>query len=325
MRAVVYRDYGGPEVLRVEEVATPEPASGQLLIRVHATTVSTAEMAMRKGQPFFARFVSGLRRPRKPTTPGSELAGEVVRAGPGVTGFEPGDRVVASTGASLGASAELAVLDAAGALARIPEGATYPEAVTVCEGGLTALPFLRDAGRLRQGERVLVNGASGGVGSAAVQLARNMGAHVTGVCGTDSVALVRSLGADEVIDYRQADFTAGDATYDVIFDVVGKSSFSRCRPILNDGGRYLRTVPSLAILGEMLWTRFGSRKARLMLTGLRKPADKARDLAYLMDLLAGERLRPVIGRSFRLDESVEAHRFVEGGAKQGSVVLTVGS
>lgn len=324
MRAVVYREYGGPDVLRVEEVEQPVPAAGQLLVAVRATTVSTAEMAMRKGQPFFARFVSGLRRPRKPTTPGSELAGEVSAVGADVSAFEVGDRVVASTGAGLGASAEYALLDAAGAVVRIPDAISFDEAVTACEGGLTALPFLRDAGRVQAGDRVLVNGASGGVGSAAVQIARHLGAHVTGVCGTESVELVRSLGADAVIDYRQTDFTAMGQTYDVVFDVASRSSFGRCRPILNPGGRYLRTVPSLAILGQMLWTRwFGSRRATLMLTGLRKPAAKAKDLAFLMELLAGERLRPVIRRRFRLDESVAAHRFVESGAKQGSVVLSV--
>lgn len=324
MRAVRFRRYGGPEVLGIEDVDTPTPVGSQLLVRVHATTVSTAEMAMRKGQPFFARFVSGLRKPRKPTTPGSELAGEVSATGPDVTRFAKGDRVVGSTGASLGANAEYALLEQDGALAAIPDGVGYEDAVVVCEGGLTALPFLRDAGRIKAGERVLINGASGGVGSAAVQLAKHFGAHMTGVCGAGSADLVRSLGADEVIDYRTTDFTASGQTYDIVFDVVGNSSFGRCRDSLDPGGRYLRTVPSLGVLSQMVWTsRIGSKRAVLMLTGLRKPAAKAKDLAFLMGLLKSNAIRSVIGKRFALDESVNAHRYVEGGTKQGSVVLTV--
>lgn len=323
MRAIRYHEYGGPDVLRVETVPTPTPGEGQLLVRVRATTVSTAEMAMRSGEPFFARFVSGLRRPRKPTIPGSELAGEVIEVGPGTTRFAVGDRVVASTGARLGANAEYAVLDEDGALARIPDGTSDEDAVVVCEGGLTALPFLRDAGRIKAGERVLINGASGGVGSAAVQLAKHVGAHVTAVCGSDSADLVLSLGADDVIDYRTTDFTTTGGTWDIVFDVVGKSSFGRCRASLAPGGRYLRTVPSLGVVARMVWTsRVGSRRAVLMFTGLRKPADKARDLAELMGLLASGAIRPVVGRRFPLDASVDAHRFVESGAKQGSVVLS---
>ncbi len=326
MRAVIYREYGGPEVLRVEDVETPTPGPGDLVIRVAATTVSTAGMAMRKGDPLFARVVSGLRKPKRATIPGSELAGEIAALGADVTDFSAGERVVASTGASLGANAELARVAADGAVARIPGGASYEDAVTICEGGLTALPFLRDAGRIQAGERVLVNGASGAVGTVAMQLAKHFGGHVTGVCGETSMELVESLGADEVIDYRAADFTANGKTYDIVFDVAGKSSFSRCRRSLNRGGRYLRTVPSLAITAQSLVTRWaGSRRATIMFTGLRKPADKAKDLEFLMELLGTRRLRAVVGRQYHLEESVQAHRFVEGDGKQGSVVLKVGT
>ena len=326
MKAVVYREYGGPEVLRVEDVETPAPGPDELLIRVAATTVSTAEMAMRSGRPFFARVVSGLRKPKRATIPGSELAGEVAAVGANVTAFTVGDRVVASTGAGLGANAELSRVAADGAVVRIPDGASYEDTVAVCAGGLTALPFLRDAGRIAPGERVLINGASGAVGTAAVQLAKHLGAHVTGVSGAVSAGLVASLGADEVIDYAQTDFTTTGQRYDIVFDVAGKSSFSRCRASLTPGGRYLRTVPSLAILAQMpVTSHVGSRRAIVMFTGLRKPADKARDLAFLMGLLDSGRIRAVIGRRFRLEESVEAHQFVEGDGKQGSVVLTVGT
>ena len=323
MKAIVYREYGGPDVLHIEEVDTPVPSPSQVRVRVHATTVSTAETAMRKGDPLFARVPTGLRRPRRATIPGSELAGVVDVIGAEVTRFAPGDRVVASTGAALGASAEAVCVEQDGAIAPIPDAVSFEDAVAVCEGGLTALPFLRDGGRVAAGMTVLVNGASGAVGSAAVQLAKHEGARVTGVAGAPNAELVRSLGADAFIDYAVEDFTASDDRYDIVFDVVGKSSFSRCRRVLRPGGAYLRTVPSIPIIAQMLATsRLTSRRAVLMLTGLRKPAAKAKDLHVLMDLAARGELRAVVSRTFALAESVDAHRFVERGPKQGSVVMT---
>lgn len=322
MKAIVYQKYGSPDVVRVEEVPEPTPKDNEVLIRVRATTVSTAEMAGRKGDPFIARLFTGLRRPKK--IPGSELAGDVESTGKEVQRFTEGDQIVAATGADLGAHAEYVCVAEDGALARKPADATYEEAVAVCEAGLTALPFLRDKGRIQSGQSVLINGASGAVGTGAVQLAKHFGAEVTGVCSTKHLDLVRSLGADEVIDYTTLDFTGTGKTYDIIFDAVGKSSFSRCRRSLKKHGVYLTTVPSLAIFPQMLWTsKIGSRRAAIALTGLRPPREKVKDLVLFGELMGTGDIRPVIDRSYRLEQTAEAHRYVETGHKQGSVVITL--
>jgi len=322
MKAIVYQKYGSPDVVRVEEVPEPTPKDNEVLIRVRATTVSTAEMAGRKGDPFIARLFTGLRRPKK--IPGSELAGDVESTGKEVQRFTEGDQIVAATGADLGAHAEYVCVAEDGALARKPADATYEEAVAVCEAGLTALPFLRDKGRIQSGQSVLINGASGAVGTGAVQLAKHFGAEVTGVCSTKHLDLVRSLGADEVIDYTTQDFTGTGETYDIIFDAVGKSSFSRCRGSLKKHGVYLTTVPSLAIFPQMLWTsKIGSRRAAIALTGLRPPREKVKDLVLCGELMGTGDIRPVIDRSYRLEQAAEAHRYVETGHKQGSVVITL--
>lgn len=211
-----------------------------------------------------------------------------------------------------------------GALASKPPSATFEEAVAVCEGGLTALPFLRDNGKIQSGQSVLINGASGSVGTSAVQLAKYFGSEVTGVCGSGHLELVKSLGADKVIDYTREDFTQNGQTYDIIFDAVGKSSLSRCIGSLKHGGVYLTTVPSLAVLPQMLWTsRIGSKRAAIAFTGLRPPREKAKDLVLLGELLEAGRIRPVIDRLYPLEQIAEAHRYVETGHKQGSVVITI--
>jgi NADPH:quinone reductase-like Zn-dependent oxidoreductase len=322
MRAIVQRRYGAPEVLTVEEVATPSPGSGEVLVRVEAATVSTAQMALRKGRPFAARLVTGLRRPKEPV-PGSDLAGEVVGLGQATTRFEVGDRVVGATGTGFGAHAEYVRVPEE-AVAPIPPALDPGSAVAIVEGGLTALPFLRDTADLQAGQRVLVNGAAGAVGAAAVQLSKHIGAHVTAVCSERHADLVRDLGADRVIDYAIEDFTRSDERYDVVFDAVGKSSFGAAGRVLEEGGTYMTTVIGPRILFQMPWSsRFGSKRAAIAFTGLRKPSDKGKDLRLLMDLAASGAIRPVIDRRFPLEGSIEAHRYVERGHKQGAVVLTV--
>jgi NADPH:quinone reductase-like Zn-dependent oxidoreductase len=323
MKAVTYNRYGPPDVLELRDVETPTPKENEVLVRIRAAAVTTAEMALRKGEPIFARLVTGLRAPKE-SIPGSELAGEVVSVGPAVSAYRAGDEVVAATGASLGACAEYICIAEDGAITRKPGGATFEEAVAVCEGGLTALPFLRDLGHIEAGQRVLVNGASGAVGAAAVQLARHFGAEVTGVCGTTHVELVRSLGADHVIDYTIEDFTENGVRYDIVFDVAGKSSYRRARSSVRRGGAYLTTVISPAILFQMAaTTRFTSTRAAITFTGLRKPAAKAQDLEFLWGLVRDGRFRPVVDRSYPLDDVVEAHRYVESGSKHGSVLVTM--
>jgi NADPH:quinone reductase-like Zn-dependent oxidoreductase len=240
-----------------------------------------------------------------------------------VKGFRVGDQVFASSGASLGAHAEYICLPEDGAMATKPVNMTFEEAAAVSEGGLTALPFLRDKGKIERGQTVLINGASGAVGTSAVQLAKYFGAVVTGVCSTTNVELVRSLGADEVIDYTREDFTGSGRAYDIIFDAVGKNSFLRCRGALKPGGIYLTTVPTPAIALQMLWTsRVGSKRAVFAATGLRPAKEKAKDLLFLKELCEAEALKPVIDRRYPMEQAADAHRYVETGHKKGHVVIT---
>ncbi|MFC3522775.1 NAD(P)-dependent alcohol dehydrogenase [Streptomonospora nanhaiensis] len=323
MRAAVCRRYGPPDVLGVEQVPVPRPGDTGVLVRVEATTVDRADSAARMGAPALARLAFGLRRPRNPVL-GSAAAGVVAARGAGVEDLRVGDPVVGVTGTSFGAHAEYVVLARAGVTA-LPAGISPETAVALADGGLTALPFLRDHARLRRGRRVLVNGASGSVGSAAVQLAKHLGATVTGVCGTANTELVAGLGADEVIDRTTADFTrtAPHGAYDLVFDAVGTSGFARCRPLLKQGGAYLTPVPSPAVLLQTAWTaRFGRHRAAVAFTGLRPAEARAADLAHLLALAAAGDMRPVIDSRYPLQQAVQAHRRVDTGHKTGVVVLT---
>jgi NADPH:quinone reductase-like Zn-dependent oxidoreductase len=322
MQAVTYRRYGPPEVLTVEEVETPVPGDEEILIKVHAAVVTAVDCTFRAGDPFFSRLAVGPVRPRVRTL-GSEFVGEVVAVGKKVTRFKEGDRVFGDTGAGFGGHAEYICRPQDAAVAPMPANLSYAEAAAVLDGFLTAMPFLRDEARLREGQDILVNGASGSVGAAAVRLARHFGARVTGVCRTEKREMVRSLGADHVIDYTSEDFTRAGRTYDVVFDAAGKSSFSRCRRVLRSGGVYLSTVPSPAILLQTFWTRrFGDKRAVIAFTGLRAPRDKADDLRLLTELAEAGAMRPVIDGRYPLSRAADAHRRVDSGRKQGSVLLT---
>jgi NADPH:quinone reductase-like Zn-dependent oxidoreductase len=323
MNAMVYTRYGPPEVVQRTEVDQPTPQDNEVLVRIDAAVVSRGDCTARKGSPLSIRLATGLVRPKKPIL-GTNLAGEIEAVGKAVTRFKPGDQVFAATGAGFGAHAEYLCLPEDGALAAKPANATYAEAAAICEGGLTALPFLRDQGKIQPGHYVLINGASGAVGSAAVQLAKTFGAIVTGVCSTANVALVRSLGADTVIDYTKADFTQTGQTYDLIFDTVGNGSFSRCKGVLKPGGIYVTTVLTLAIYPHMLWTaKIGDKRAIIAYSNFRPASEKAKDLLVLKELTEAGSLKPIIDRCFPMDQTVEAHRHVETGHKTGSVVISV--
>ena len=322
MKAMVYTSYGPPEVLHLTEVAKPSPKENEVLIRIHAAAVTTTDCDLRGGHKLM-RLVFGLRRPRRPIL-GTELAGEIEALGKDVRRFRVGDQVYAATGAGFGAYAEYICLLEDGALAPKPVNATYAEAAAICEGGLTALPFLRDTGKIQRGQKVLINGASGAVGNVAVQLAKTFGAEVTGVCSTRNVELVRSLGAETVIDYTKEDLTRTGQTYDIIFDAVGKSSFSRCKASLTPGGVYLATVPSLALYAHVLRTaRTDGKKAKVAATGLRKPSERAKDLLILKELTESGALRPVLDSCYPMAQIAEAHRRVETGHKVGHVVINM--
>lgn len=323
MKAIVSRSYGAPESLQVNDVATPVPGDHEVLVRNHASVVTAAMCEARAGGPM-ARMYFGLRKPKWPVL-GTNFSGEVEAVGDSVTNYRVGDLVAGVNVTHFGAHAEYVVVSADGVIAAKPDNLSNEEAVAVFDGSITALPFLRDAAQLRSGQSILINGASGAVGTAAVQLAKHYGATVTAVCSDRNRSLVVSLGADTVIDYATHDFTEDHDAYDVIFDAVAKSSFSRSRPALKQGGLYLTTVPSLAILLQMLWTsKVGRKKAAIVFTGLAKPAEMLKNLVFVGDLAKSGKFVPVIGATHTMEEASEAHRLVESGRKVGSAVITIG-
>jgi NADPH:quinone reductase-like Zn-dependent oxidoreductase len=321
MRAVVHDRYGPPDVLRVEEVERPVPADDQVLVRVHATTVTRTDCAIRAARPFLWRFFAGLLRPKRRIL-GIELAGEVERVGAAVTGFAVGDHVFGGSAGRFGAHAEYVCVREGAALAHKPAGMTFEEAAAVSDGFVQAVSALR-TGELSEGQRILVYGASGSLGTAAVQLAKHVGAHVTAVCGTKNVELVRALGADEVVDYQQQDDTKNGETYDVILDAVGVHSFFRCRRSVKPGGIFVPTELGWFMLENLLLTlvtkRFGERRVRFGVARWSK-----QDVLFLKQLIEAGEYRAVIDRSYPLEDVVEATRYVETRQKTGNVVLTLG-
>jgi NADPH:quinone reductase-like Zn-dependent oxidoreductase len=323
MKAIVYTEYGSPDVLQLKEVEKPTVKNHEVLIRIYATTATPSDCANRKGDPFISRFFTGLIRPKNPI-PGVELAGEIEAVGKDVKLFKEGDQVFGSTETSFGAYAEYICLLEAGVVAIKPANMTYEEAAPVCDGALTAWNFLRDKANIQSGQKVLINGASGSVGTAAVQLAKYFGAEVTGVCSATNLELVKSLGADKVIDYTKEDFTKTGQTYDAIFDTVGKSSFSRCKGSLTQKGVYLSTAPTLAIMLQMLLTsKIGNKKVVFSATGLRPVPERLIFLKELKELIEAGKIKSVMDRRYPLEQTAEAHRYVEQGHKKGNVVITV--
>ena len=319
MRAVVHDRYGPPDVLRVEEVERPVPKEDEVLVRVRATTVNRTDTGFRSAEYVISRFFTGLLRPKRRIT-GYELAGEVEVAGTAVRELAVGDRVFGANVRGFGAHAEFVCVREDAPIAAMPEGVTFEEAAAVSDGAILALNCLRLAGSLR-GRRLLVYGASGSIGTAGVQLGKHLGAHVTAVCDTKHLELVRSLGADEVVDYTREDFTENGLTYDVVFDAVGKHSFLRCRRSLEPGGSYLGTDGWTNLFLALPSRLLGGRRVRVAIP----PRYRKEDVVLLARLLADGSYRAVIDRSYPLEQVVEASRYVETGQKTGNVVLTVGA
>lgn len=320
MRAVVWDRYGPPEVLRLDEVDRPVPRDDEVLIRVRAATVTRSDVGFRSGRPFVSRLLLGPRRP-KWRIPGLELAGEVEAVGAAVREFVVGDRVFGVNANGMGAHAEFVCVNEAGPLAKMPDGITFAEAAAACDGAALALGCFRTAG-LREGQSILIYGATGSVGTAAIQLARVLGAGVTAVGNTKNLELMRSLGAQEIIDYTEQDFTRNGKTYDVVFDAVGLHSFRRARRSVRRGGTYVDTDPGFMwhVLPLALLTRWvGDRKVKLGFVHYSK-----QDVLFVKELIEAGKFRPVIDRTYPLEVVVEATRYVETGQKTGNVVLTVG-
>jgi len=322
MRAIVYARFGPPEVLELTELPKPAPRDREVLIKVRATTVTAGDWRCRsrivpEGFGLLAGLVLGFGRPRQPIL-GSELSGEVVSVGKAVTRFKAGDQVFAFTDTAMGCYVEYKCLPEDGRLALKPANLSLEEAAALSFGGTTALAFLRKAG-IEQGEKVLVNGASGGVGTAAVQLARHFGAVVTGVCSTGNLELVKSIGAHRVIDYTREDFTRSGETYDVIVDTAGTARFSRSQASLSPGGRLLQVLGSGADMLRAPWVSLTSGKK--VVAG--SPGSSSEDLRLLADLAEKGRFKPVIDRRYPFEQMVEAHRYVDMGHKRGNVVVTL--
>jgi NADPH:quinone reductase-like Zn-dependent oxidoreductase len=319
MKAMVCTKYGSPDVFQLQGVDTPIPNDHEVRIKIHSASVGPADCTFRKGSPI-VKLVYGLKRPKNPIF-GTELSGIIDAVGKKVTRYQVGDKVFGLSVKTFGAYAEYKCLHEDTPLAIKSASMSYEEAVAVCDGAPTALTFLRDKAKLQPGQKVLINGASGAVGIYAVQIAKYLGAEVTGVCSTVNVELLKLHGADKVIDYTREDFTKNGQTYDVIFDAVGKRSFVECKGALTQRGIYLSTVPTMSIIFDMLKTSIFRKKKAIFVTAglLQNPSN----LNFLNELYEAGKIKAVIDRRYPLEQVAEAHRYVEKGHKRGNVVLTL--
>ncbi len=319
MKAAVNTKYGPPEVLQLKEVEKPAPGDNEILIRIHSATVNRTDCGFRNPEPFFVRFFSGLIRPKR-TVLGNEFSGEIEEVGKEVRSFKKGDQVFGLTGIAFGAHAEYLCMPEAGAVAKKPAQMTYEEASAICDGATLALSCLRKA-NIQTGKKILIYGASGSIGTAGVQLAKYFGADVSAVCNTKNVEIVKSLGADRVIDYTKDNFTSNGQTYDVIFDAVGKISFLRCKKSLKRGGLFLET--DLGFLWQNVFLALvtpliGGKKLIFAL-----PQENKEDVIFFKEIIEAGKYKAVIDRCFPLEQIIEATKYVETGQKTGNVVITI--
>jgi NADPH:quinone reductase-like Zn-dependent oxidoreductase len=318
MKAIVYSEYGAPDVLQIEEIAKPTPKNNEVLIKIFATTATSGDSRLRRADPFAVRFYNGITKPHKIKVLGNEFAGEIEAVGKDVKLFKIGDKVFGQAGLTLGTYADYICLPETGTIAIKPSNLSFEEATAIPFGSDTALHFLR-AGNIRSGLKVLIYGASGSIGTAAIQIAKSFGAEVTGVCSQENAALIKSLGADKVIDYTQEDFTKNGQNYDIIFDTLGKSPFSGSVKSLKQNGIYLRAVHmALSSILQGLWTTMTSTKK--VIGGI--ATEKKENLLFVKELIEAGKLKPVIDKYFPFEHIVEAHKYVDKGHKKGNVVIT---
>ncbi len=323
MKAIVFEKYGAADVLKLKEVEKPKPVADEILIKIKAASVNTSDAIGRRGTPIIARIGNGLIKPTKKIL-GVAIAGVVESTGVNVKTFKPGDQVIAVTSIGGGGYAEYKCLSENEPIVLMPTNMSFEEAASMPYGVLTALPFLRDHAKIKPRDKVLIIGASGAIGTVAVQLAKHYGAIVTGVCSQANKGLVTSLGSDIVIEYDKTDFTKNKENYDIIFDTVGKSSFTICKNLLNKNGTYLLTIPTMAIVFQMIWTSIlGGKKAIFAATSMRAANLKTNDLKFANGLFSMGKLGTVIDRSYAMGNIVQAHHYIETGRKRGNVVLKV--
>lgn len=315
--------YGGPEVYQFLDIDTPEPKENEVLVKVYRAIVSPTDGNFRSGKPLIARLFSGLLKPRVKIH-GEMFVGEIVEVGTNITDFSVSEMVYGTNGMKLGAYAEFLSVNVKNAIKKVPADLDYRDVLPLLDGGITALPFLKEAGKIKAGDSVLINGASGAVGSMAVMIAKHFKANVTGVCSSSNVEKVISLGADYVIDYKKEDFTKNKNEYDIIFDTVGKSSYSKSKKALKESGIYITTVPTPGVMIQALIKKKSNKKrASFMAAGLRKPNVKIEDLCYLEELVRSGELKPLHGKVYNLEDLGEAQVYVETGHKVGNVTIKV--
>lgn len=321
MKAIVTSGYGSPEVFKLQEVDKPFPKQNELLVKVINSAATKAETMMRTGKPYFGRLIMGLSKPKQPI-PGTGFAGVVEEVGGQVTSFNVGDRVFGETLFGFGANAEYLTVPEKGVVLPLPENIDFSEAANFCDGHLTSYNFLKVIARVTSGKHVLINGASGALGTSAVQIAKYLGAEVTAVCGAKNVGLVKALGADSVINYHEKDFILSTDKYDFIYDTIGKSSFQKCKPILKAKGVYLSPVLQLPLLWAMVRTSFtGGKKAIFAATGTTEVNKLRQMLSEVLGIYTQGKLRTIIDRQFPLAKLAQAHRYIDSGHKKGNVVI----
>ncbi len=322
MKASVSKIYGTPDVFKIDEVTKPVPKHNEVLVRVYAATVTGSDLMMRKGKPYVGRLYLGLSKPQK-TILGFDFAGEIVEMGKDVTSFKVGDKVFGGTTA-LGCYAEYTCINKDDVITTIPENVNYQSAAPVSGSAITVMHFLKGLAKIKEGDKLLINGASGSLGTYAVQIAKYFGAEATGVCSTSNMKMIRELGADFVIDYTSEDFTKNGKQYDVIFDTVGKIIFSSCRNSLTEKGIYLSSVISFPLLWQMMKTSLiGKRKVKSSSTGMLPAKVRLNYLLELKELLKAEKIKTVIDNSYPLSQMGDAHKYVEKGHKKGNIIINI--
>lgn len=321
MKTIITSKYGSPEVLKVTNTAKPIPKANEILIKIEASSVTAADSMMRKGEPYYGRLFIGFTKPKNPV-PGTGFAGIVEDKGKEVKNFKLGEAVFGEIVLGPGTNCDYVCVPEDGVVLAKPSNISFEEAAPVCDGALTSMSFLKDIAHIKSGQKILINGASGSLGTAAVQLAKEFGAEVTGVCSTSNIDFVKRLGADYVIDYTKIDFTKESERYDIIYDTIGTLSFSNCKKVLNQKGLYMSPVLGMPLLFQMIKTSIsGSKKAKFSATGL-KPVPELHTLfKELTELLKKGRLKTLIDTSYSLDDVCKAHEYVDSGRKKGNIVL----